>query len=86
MTTFGQQVRAYRKQCRDSLRGGALTQVRLGELLGDESGNTDLWLMLLLGLSMGLVTAVLDSVYYFNPGSRDVVWGNDYHASLNACW
>lgn len=40
MTTFGQQVRAYRKQCRDSLRGGTLTQVRLGELLGDELGNT----------------------------------------------
>ena len=40
MTTFGQQVRAYRKQCRDSLHGGTLTQVRLGELLGDELGHT----------------------------------------------
>ncbi len=36
MTTFGQQLRVYRRQCRDPLRGGVLTQARLGELLGDE--------------------------------------------------
>ncbi|MFO7678530.1 MAG: NACHT domain-containing protein [Chloroflexota bacterium] len=39
MTTFGQQLRTYRRQCQDPLRGGALTQVRLGELLGDELGD-----------------------------------------------
>lgn len=39
MTTFGHQLRIYRKQCHDSLRGGTLTQVRLGELLGDELGD-----------------------------------------------
>ncbi|MCB9422803.1 MAG: NACHT domain-containing protein [Ardenticatenaceae bacterium] len=36
MTTFGQQLRVYRRQCRDPLRGGIMTQARLGELLGDE--------------------------------------------------
>jgi hypothetical protein len=36
MTTFGQQLRVYRRQCRDPLQGGILTQARLGELLGDE--------------------------------------------------
>lgn len=39
MTTFGQQLRAYRRQCQDPLRKGTLTQVRLGELLGDELGD-----------------------------------------------
>ncbi len=39
MTTFGQQLRVYRRQCRDPLRGGILTQERLGELLGDELGH-----------------------------------------------
>jgi DNA polymerase III delta prime subunit len=40
MTNFGQQLRAYRRQCQDPMRKGALTQVRLGELLGDELGDT----------------------------------------------
>ena len=39
MTTFGQQLREYRRQCQDPLRKGTLTQVRLGELLGDELGD-----------------------------------------------
>ncbi len=39
MTTFGQQLRAYRRQCQDPMRKGTLTQVRLGELLGDELGD-----------------------------------------------
>ena len=39
MTTFGHQLRIYRKQCQDPMRGGVLTQVRLGELLGDELGD-----------------------------------------------
>ena len=39
MTTFGRQLRIYRKQCHDSLQGGTLTQVRLGELVGDELGD-----------------------------------------------
>ena len=40
MTTFGQQLRIYRRQCRDPLQGGILTQARLGELLGDELNHT----------------------------------------------
>lgn len=39
MTTFGHQLRIFRKQCHDSLQGGTLTQVRLGELVGDELGD-----------------------------------------------
>lgn len=39
MDTFGQLLRQYRRQCSDPLRGGMLTQARLGELLGDELGH-----------------------------------------------
>ncbi|MCL4262707.1 MAG: hypothetical protein KJ069_05810 [Anaerolineae bacterium] len=39
MTTFGHLLRLYRRQCSDPLRGGALTQSRLGELIGDEIGH-----------------------------------------------
>ena len=39
MSTFGQQLRKYRRSCHDPLRGGVLTQMRLGELLGDELGH-----------------------------------------------
>lgn len=39
MATFGQLLRQYRQQCRDPLRGGLLTQDRLGELLGEELGD-----------------------------------------------
>lgn len=39
MSTFGQLLRQYRRQCADPLRGGMLTQARLGELLGDELGH-----------------------------------------------
>ena len=39
MDTFGQLLRQYRRQSSDPLRGGMLTQARLGELLGDELGH-----------------------------------------------
>lgn len=39
MTTFGHLLRLYRRQCSDPLRGGTLTQSRLGELIGDEIGH-----------------------------------------------
>ncbi|MFN2137828.1 MAG: hypothetical protein ACK2UK_17870 [Candidatus Promineifilaceae bacterium] len=38
-TTFGGLVRTYRRQCQDPLRGGLLTQERLGELIGDQMGD-----------------------------------------------
>ena len=37
--TFGQLLRYHRRQSHDSLRGGLLTQERLGELLGHELGH-----------------------------------------------
>ena len=40
MSTFGQLLRQYRRQSSDPMRGGMLTQARLGELLGDELGHT----------------------------------------------
>jgi DNA polymerase III delta prime subunit len=39
MSTFGQMLRRYRRQCRDPLRGGMLTQERFGELIGFELGD-----------------------------------------------
>ena len=39
MTRFGSLLRVHRRQCRDSLRGGMLTQERLGELLGNALGH-----------------------------------------------
>ncbi|HUM68438.1 MAG TPA: NACHT domain-containing protein, partial [Chloroflexota bacterium] len=39
MTTFGHFLRIYRRQCHDPLRGGVLTQSRLGELIGQEIGD-----------------------------------------------
>ena len=39
MQSFGQQLRAYRRQCRDPQRGGLLTQERFGELIGDNLGD-----------------------------------------------
>jgi hypothetical protein len=39
MATFGQLLRKYRRQCHDPLRGGMLTQERLGELIGVELGD-----------------------------------------------
>ena len=39
MTQFGVLLRFYRRQCRDPLRGGMLTQERLGELLGTALGH-----------------------------------------------
>lgn len=36
---FGPLLRYHRRQCRDPLRGGPLTQARLGELLGDYLGD-----------------------------------------------
>ncbi len=36
---FGLLLRYHRRQCRDPLRGGPLTQARLGELLGDYLGD-----------------------------------------------
>jgi hypothetical protein len=39
MESFGEMLRYYRRQCRDPLRGGLLTQERLGELLGHELGD-----------------------------------------------
>ncbi|MCP4362761.1 MAG: NACHT domain-containing protein [Chloroflexi bacterium] len=40
MNTFGQLLRQYRRQSRDPMRGGLLTQARLGELLGNELGHS----------------------------------------------
>ncbi len=40
MQSFGQLLRFYRRRCSDPLRGGLLTQERLGELIGDEIGGT----------------------------------------------
>ena len=40
MPSFGQQLRYYRRECRDPQRGGLLTQERLGELLGVALGDT----------------------------------------------
>lgn len=40
MKSFGQMLRYYRRQCHDDLRGGLLTQERLGQLLGNELGDT----------------------------------------------
>lgn len=40
MNSFGQQLRVHRKECRDPLSGGMLTQERLGELLGEALGGT----------------------------------------------
>jgi hypothetical protein len=40
MQSFGQLLRIYRRRCSDPLRGGLLTQERLGELIGDEIGGT----------------------------------------------
>lgn len=39
MTSFGNMLRVCRRQCHDPLRGGLLTQERLGELLGHELGH-----------------------------------------------
>lgn len=39
MNRFGTLLRVYRRQCRDPLRGGMLTQERLGELLGTALGH-----------------------------------------------
>lgn len=39
MSSFGTLLRVYRRQCRDPLRGGMLTQERLGELLGTALGH-----------------------------------------------
>ena len=39
MASFGQLLRLHRRQCRDPLRGGPLTQERLGELLGEALGH-----------------------------------------------
>ena len=39
MDSFGQTLRRLRRQSRDPLRGGLLTQERLGELLGDVMGD-----------------------------------------------
>lgn len=39
MASFGQTLRLYRKRCSDPLRGAALTQERLGELLGEILGD-----------------------------------------------
>lgn len=40
MKSFGQLLRHYRRYGSDPLRGGLLTQARLGELIGDELGHT----------------------------------------------
>lgn len=40
MNRFGELLRYYRYQCKDSSRGGSLTQQRLGELLGHEVGDS----------------------------------------------
>jgi len=40
LPSFGQSLRYYRRQCRDLIRGGLLTQERLGELMGDAMGDT----------------------------------------------
>lgn len=37
--SFGQLVRFYRRQCADPMRGGLLTQERLGELIGEQMGD-----------------------------------------------
>lgn len=37
--SFGQLVRFYRRQCTDPVRGGLLTQDRLGELIGEQMGD-----------------------------------------------
>ena len=39
MRSFGQMLRFHRRQCHDDLRGGLLTQERLGELIGHELGD-----------------------------------------------
>lgn len=39
MSRFGALLRAHRRQCQDPLRGGMLTQERLGELLGEALGH-----------------------------------------------
>jgi hypothetical protein len=39
MASFGQLLRLHRRQCRDPLRGGLLTQERLGELIGVTLGD-----------------------------------------------
>ncbi len=39
MESFGEKLRQHRRECRDPVRGGQLTQVRLGELLGDYLGD-----------------------------------------------
>ncbi|HSG15850.1 MAG TPA: NACHT domain-containing protein, partial [Anaerolineae bacterium] len=39
MASFGQLLRIHRRQCRDPLRGGLLTQERLGELIGEALGD-----------------------------------------------
>lgn len=39
MKRFGTLLRVYRRQCRDPLRGGMLTQERLGEMLGAALGH-----------------------------------------------
>lgn len=39
MSRFGTLLRAHRRQCQDPLRGGMLTQERLGELLGEVLGH-----------------------------------------------
>ncbi len=38
-TSFGRLLRYHRRKCSDPLRGGLLTQERLGELLGEELGD-----------------------------------------------
>lgn len=39
-SSFGHLLRTYRRQSTDPLRGGALTQARLGELIGHQLGHT----------------------------------------------
>ena len=39
MRSFGQWLRHHRRQASDPLRGGLLTQARLGELIGDALGD-----------------------------------------------
>ena len=43
---------------------GTAWSQKFGRVVPGLAAKTDLWLMLFLGLSMGLVTAVLDSIYY----------------------
>ncbi|UCG24065.1 MAG: NACHT domain-containing protein [Chloroflexota bacterium] len=39
MASFGQLLRIHRRQCRDPMRGGLLTQERLGEMIGETLGD-----------------------------------------------